>query len=59
MGLVMFVITAVLMVILTELLSMLTMFKLPTTTTETLGRTVGGFTGRVSNLFARKAPVAA
>jgi len=45
-----FIAVAILMALLTALLEVFLMFKLPTTTVESLGRMVGGFTGR----FARK-----
>lgn len=54
MGIIMFIVVGIIMSLLQALLGMLIMFKVPTTSVETLGRTVGGVTGRVSSLFARK-----
>jgi hypothetical protein len=59
MGIVMFIIVSIVMLLLTTIIHLAIMFKVPTTTVEGLGRTVGGFAGRMSNLFTRKAPVAA
>ena len=57
MGISMFIITAIVMSLLMALLNIVLLFKLPTTTVEGLGRTVGGATARVTSLFTRKAAV--
>jgi hypothetical protein len=58
MGIVMFIIMSIVMALLCALLRVILIFKMPVTTVEGLGRTVGGATARVTNLFTRK-PVAA
>jgi hypothetical protein len=55
MGVIMFIITSLIMLLLTAVVHIGIMFKVEPTTVASLGRTVGGLTGRVSSLFTRKA----
>ena len=54
MGIVMFIITALFMSLLTAVLHVVLLFKLPSTTVEGLGSTVGSAAARVRGLFDRK-----
>lgn len=56
MGIIMFIVMALLMALLSAVAYMFISLNVPTTSIETLGRTVGGVTGRVSGLFTRKEP---
>lgn len=55
MGIIIFIVMAIVMALLANLLSWLIAFKVPATTIEGLGRTVGGGINRVTDLFNRKA----
>lgn len=59
MSIVMFIVMSIVMGLLAALLRVVLLFKVPTTTVEGLGRTVGGAAARVTNLFTRKSPEAA
>lgn len=57
MGIVMFIITALFMSLLTALLHVVLLFKLPTTSIEGIGAFAGRAASRATSLFSRKVAV--
>lgn len=56
MGIVMFIIMLIVMSLLTALLHLVLLFKLPSSSIESIGSLAGKTASRASSLFARKVP---
>lgn len=54
LGIIMFIVMAIIMMLLSTLAHVYLAFKLPTTTVEGIGAFVGGTAARVTSLFTRK-----